>query len=118
MHTPLVAARDHLREENLTLLLVEDFVSHGLVGDEYDRATSLCALVRDNLNRQKESSHTAGGVFGLGVKVSFCVFRISTVSTLQRSLVCSRRLFGSSVEQRDQALAGAPGGRRRRSARA
>src|SRR5690349_9516582 len=42
--TKLVAARDHLREEALVLLVVEDFGAQGLIGDETDSTKSFCAL--------------------------------------------------------------------------
>lgn len=77
--TKLVAAKDHLEEENLVLLVVEDFGAHGLVGEEFDSTKSFSALVRDNLNSRKEAAQTAGGVFGLGAKVNIACSRLSTV---------------------------------------
>jgi RNA polymerase primary sigma factor len=74
----LVAGLEHLREEKLVLLAVDDYGTTGLLGDEFDSTQPYCALVRDNLNSRKSSS-TSGGIFGVGAKVNLACSRIGTV---------------------------------------
>jgi hypothetical protein len=97
--TKLVAAKDHLEEENLVLLIVEDFGAHGLVGDEFDSTKPFSALARDNLNSRKEVAQTAGGVFGLGAKANLACSRLSTVLFASKVAGAHKkgiRLFGRS----------------------
>jgi hypothetical protein len=76
--TRLVAGLEHLREEKLVLLAIDDYGTSGLLGDEFDSTQPYCALVRDNLNSRKTSS-TSGGIFGVGAKVNLACSRVSTV---------------------------------------
>ena len=64
--------------EPLRLMRIEDFGTRGLPGDEHDSKMPFCALVRDNLNSQKQQA-TAGGVFGIGSKTLWSCSRMSTV---------------------------------------
>jgi transcriptional regulator with XRE-family HTH domain len=81
----LTTGLQHIREERLLLLIVDDYGTHGLQGGEFDSTKPFSALVRDNLNSRKDSS-TAGGIFGVGAKVNLACSRLSTV------------LFASKVE--------------------
>ncbi len=74
----LAAGLEHFREDKFVALVVEDYGTTGLIGDEFDSGKPYCALVRDNLNSAKESA-TAGGVFGLGAKANLACSRIGTV---------------------------------------
>jgi hypothetical protein len=51
----------------LRLLVVEDYGTRGLIGDEFDSEGNFSALVRDVENSHKAEA-TAGGSFGLGSK--------------------------------------------------
>lgn len=74
----LAAGLEHLREDKLVAVIVDDYGTSGLVGGEFDSDGPYCALVRDNLNSAKGSA-TAGGVFGLGAKVNLACSRVGTV---------------------------------------
>jgi hypothetical protein len=76
--TKLSAGLEHVLEEKLVLLFVDDYGTRGLQGDEFDSTKPFCALVRDNLNSRKDTQ-TAGGVFGVGAKVNIACSRLSTV---------------------------------------
>lgn len=76
--TKLSAGLEHVLEEKLVLLYVDDYGTRGLPGDEFDSTKPFCALVRDNLNSRKDTQ-TAGGVFGVGAKVNIACSRLSTV---------------------------------------
>lgn len=76
--TKLSAGLEHVLEEKLILLYVDDYGTHGLVGDEFDSTKPYCALVRDNLNSRKDTA-TAGGIFGVGAKANIACSQLSTV---------------------------------------
>jgi RNA polymerase primary sigma factor len=76
--TRLVAGLEHVREEKLVLLAIDDYGTTGLVGDEFDSTEAYCALVRDNLNSRKKDA-TSGGIFGVGAKVNLACSRVCTV---------------------------------------
>jgi RNA polymerase primary sigma factor len=76
--TKLSAGLEHVLDEKLVLLYVDDYGTRGLPGDEFDSTKPFCALVRDNLNSRKETQ-MAGGVFGVGAKVNIACSRLSTV---------------------------------------
>lgn len=76
--TKLSAGLEHVQQEKIVLLLIDDYGTRGLQGDEFDSTKPFCALVRDNLNSRKEAQ-TAGGVFGVGAKVNIACSRLSTV---------------------------------------
>lgn len=76
--TKLAAGLEHILEERLLLLFVDDFGTRGMQGGEFDSTKSFAALARDNLNSRKEEQ-TAGGVFGLGAKVNIACSQLSTV---------------------------------------
>jgi transcriptional regulator with XRE-family HTH domain len=82
--TKLSAGLEHVLNEKLVLLCIDDYGTHGLCGDEFDSTKPYCALVRDNLNSRKEAA-TAGGVFGLGAKVNIACSQISTVLFASRT---------------------------------
>jgi hypothetical protein len=74
----LSAGLEHVLEEKLVLLAIDDYGTKGLHGGEVDSRKPFCALVRDNLNSRKDTQ-TAGGVFGVGAKVNIACSRLSTV---------------------------------------
>lgn len=76
--TKLSAGLEHVLEEKLILLYVDDYGTHGLIGDEFDSTKAYCALVRDNLNSRKDNA-TAGGIFGVGAKANIACSQLSTV---------------------------------------
>ncbi len=96
--TRLVAGLEHLREEKLVLLAIDDYGTTGLLGGEFDSEQPYCALVRDNLN-SKKSSPTSGGIFGVGAKVNLACSRVGTVffaSKVQKLESQGTRLIGRS----------------------
>lgn len=62
----------------LRLLVVEDYATRGLAGDEFDSQGNFSALVRDVENSHKSES-TAGGSFGLGSKTLWSCSGLLTV---------------------------------------
>lgn len=74
----LSAGVEHIVDEKLVLLIVDDYHTNGLQGDDFDSSKPFCALVRDNLNSRKDDQ-SAGGVFGVGSKVNLACSRLSTV---------------------------------------
>lgn len=78
-----VRIRNALRELDepkglLRLLVVEDYGTKGLIGDEFDSEGNFCALIRDVENSHKAES-TAGGSFGLGAKTLWSCSGLLTV---------------------------------------
>ena len=94
----LLAGLQHVREEKLVLLAIDDYATSGLLGDEFDSSSPYCALVRDNLNSRKTST-TAGGIFGVGAKVNLACSQLGTVffaSRLHGQESDGTRLIGRS----------------------
>lgn len=77
------------RNNTLRLLLVEDYDTVGLRGDDFDESSNYSALIRDTQNNIKDDP-AAGGSYGLGSGTLWACSGLLTV------------LFGSIIAEQEQ----------------